>query len=62
MPERFPMSRPEFKYTCSLAEFRAGMPSDEYIRRYEAWCFGLTIEDYRARIAAGQRLFTNLRN
>jgi hypothetical protein len=56
------MSRPEFKYTCSLAEFRAGMPSDEYIRRYEAWCFGLTIEDYRARIAAGQRLFTNLRN
>lgn len=54
--------RPPFKYTCSLAEFQAGMPNDEYIRRYEAWGFGLTIEGYRARLAAGQRLFVNLRN
>jgi hypothetical protein len=55
------MTEPIFKYTCSLAEFQAGMPSDEYIRRYEAWCFGLTIEQYRAALASGQRLFRMVR-
>jgi hypothetical protein len=52
---------PPFKYTCSLSEFQAGMPSDEYIRRYEAWHFGLTIDQYRNAIASGQMLFVMVR-
>ena len=55
-------SRPPFKYTPSQAETDAGMQSDEHIRRYEAYSFGMSIEEYRARLAAGQKLFVNLRN
>jgi len=41
-------------YRPALAQFRAGMSVDEFIRRQEARLMGVSYTDYARRVACGQ--------